>query len=49
MGSSLYSYIKDNELKSNNSITEGIGTGRVFFQKALITKHFKPMTLRLLI
>ena len=44
MGSSLYSYIKDNELKSTgNSITEGIGTGRVTenFSKALIDDAFQ--------
>ena len=41
MGSSLYSYIKNNELKSEgSSITEGIGTGRITknFEKALIDK-----------
>ena len=39
MGSSLYSYIKHNKLEnSGNSITEGIGTGRITknFEKALI-------------
>ncbi len=44
MGSSLYSYIKDNELKSTgNSITEGIGTGRITenFSKALIDDAFQ--------
>ncbi len=44
MGSSLYSYIKNNELKSNgNSITEGIGTGRITknFEKAIIDEAFQ--------
>ena len=39
MGSSLYSYIKKNKLESSgNSITEGIGTGRITknFEKAII-------------
>ena len=44
MGSSLYSYIKDNKLKSSgNSITEGIGTGRITknFEKAIIDEAFQ--------
>ena len=44
MGSSLFSYIKTKELKSSgNSITEGIGTGRVTknFEKALIDEAFQ--------
>ena len=44
MGSSLYSYIKSKELKSEgNSITEGIGTGRVTknFEKALVDEAFQ--------
>ena len=44
MGSSLYSYIKENELKnSGNSITEGIGTARITknFEKALIDEAFQ--------
>ena len=44
MGSSLYSYIKDKKLISNgNSITEGIGTGRVTknFEKALIDEAYQ--------
>ena len=44
MGSSLYSYIKNNELKSEgSSITEGIGTGRITknFEKALIDEAFQ--------
>ena len=39
MGSSLYSYIKNNKLEnSGSSITEGIGTGRITknFEKALV-------------
>ena len=39
MGSSLYSYIKNNKLENKgNSITEGIGTGRITknFEKAII-------------
>ena len=44
MGSSLYSYIKNNELKSEgSSITEGISTGRITknFEKALIDEAFQ--------
>ena len=44
MGSSLYSYIKDNKLENTgNSITEGIGTGRITknFEKALIDDAFQ--------
>jgi len=44
MGSSLYSYIKNNKLEnSGNSITEGIGTGRITknFDKALIDEAFQ--------
>ena len=44
MGSSLYSYIKNGKLESNgNSITEGIGNGRVTknFEKALINDAFQ--------
>ena len=44
MGSSLYSYIKNDELKSEgSSITEGIGTGRITknFEKALIDEAFQ--------
>ncbi len=44
MGSYLYSYIKDKKLISNgNSITEGIGTGRVTknFEKALIDEAYQ--------
>ncbi len=44
MGSSLYSYIKDNKLENiGNSITEGIGTGRITknFEKALIDDAFQ--------
>ena len=44
MGSSLYSYIKNNKLESNgNSITEGIGTGRITknFEKAIIDDAFQ--------
>ena len=44
MGSSLYSYIKFNKLEnSGNSITEGIGTGRVTknFDKALVDDAFQ--------
>ncbi len=44
MGSSLYSYIKDNKLESSgNSITEGIGTGRITknFEKAIIDYAFQ--------
>ena len=44
MGSSLYEYIKNGKLKNNgNSITEGIGTGRITknFEKALIDEAFQ--------
>ena len=44
MGSSLYSHIKFNKLESSgNSITEGIGTGRITknFQKALVDDAFQ--------
>ncbi len=44
MGSSLYSYIKNNKLESiGNSITEGIGTARVTknFDKALVDDAFQ--------
>ena len=44
MGSSLYSYIKNNKLESEgNSITEGIGTGRITknFEKAIIDEAFQ--------
>ena len=44
MGSSLYSYIKNNKLdNSGSSITEGIGTGRVTknFEKAFIDDAFQ--------
>jgi len=44
MGSSLYSYIKKNKLENTgNSITEGIGTGRITknFEKALIDDAFQ--------
>ncbi len=44
MGSSLFSYVKYNKLESSgNSITEGIGTGRVTknFEKALIDEAFQ--------
>ena len=44
MGSSLYSYIKNNKLESKgNSITEGIGTGRITknFEKAIIDEAFQ--------
>ena len=44
MGSSLYSYIKNNKLESKgNSITEGIGTGRITknFEKAIIDDAFQ--------
>ena len=44
MGSSLYSYIKNNKLESTgNSITEGIGTGRITknFEKAIIDEAFQ--------
>ena len=44
MGSSLYSHIKFNKLEnSGNSITEGIGTGRITknFEKAIIDDAFQ--------
>ena len=44
MGSSLYNYIKENKLTSSgNSITEGIGTGRITknFDKALVDEAFQ--------
>ena len=44
MGSSLYSYMKYDKLSSSgNSITEGIGTGRVTknFEKALVDEAFQ--------
>ena len=44
MGSSLYSYIKNNRLENTgSSITEGIGTGRITknFEKALIDEAFQ--------
>ena len=44
MGSSLYSYIKYNKLESTgNSVTEGIGTGRITknFEKAMIDDAFQ--------
>ena len=44
MGSSLYSYIKNKKLESSgDSITEGIGTGRITknFNKALIDEAFQ--------
>ena len=44
MGSSLFSYIKENRLISTgNSITEGIGTGRITknFEKALVDDAFQ--------
>ena len=44
MGSSLFSYVKDNELKNNgSSITEGIGTARITknFEKALVDEAFQ--------
>ena len=44
MGSSLYSYIKNNKLESSgSSITEGIGTGRITknFDKALVDEAFQ--------
>ena len=44
MGSSLYSYIKNNKLENTgSSITEGIGTGRITknFEKALIDDAFQ--------
>ena len=44
MGSSLFSHIKNNKLESSgNSITEGIGTGRITknFEKALVDDAFQ--------
>ena len=44
MGSSLYSYVKNNKLESTgDSITEGIGTGRITknFDKALVDEAFQ--------
>ncbi len=44
MGSSLYSYFKNNKLESvGSSITEGIGTGRITknFDKALVDEAFQ--------
>ena len=44
MGSSLYSYIKSKKLESTgNSITEGIGTGRITknFEKAIVDDAFQ--------
>ena len=44
MGSSLYSYLKNNKLESSgNSITEGIGTGRITknFDRALVDDAFQ--------
>ena len=44
MGSSLYSYIKNNKLESEgSSITEGIGTGRITknFDKALVDEAYR--------
>ena len=44
MGSSLYSHIKNNKLESSgNSITEGIGTGRITknFDKAMVDDAFQ--------
>ena len=44
MGSSLYSYVKNNKLESKgSSITEGIGTGRITknFEKAIIDDAFQ--------
>ena len=44
MGSSLYSFVKNNKLESKgNSITEGIGTGRITknFEKALVDEAFQ--------
>ena len=44
LGSSLYSYVKNNKLESTgNSITEGIGTGRITknFEKAIIDDAFQ--------
>ena len=44
MGSSLYSYVKNKKLESKgNSITEGIGTGRITknFEKAIVDYAFQ--------
>ena len=44
MGSSLYSFVKNNKLDNKgSSITEGIGTGRVTknFEKALVDDAFQ--------
>jgi len=44
MGSSLYSYIQNKKLESSgNSITEGIGTGRITknFNKAIVDEAFQ--------
>ena len=44
MGSSLYSYVKNNKLENTgSSITEGIGTGRITknFEKALVDEAFQ--------
>ena len=44
MGSSLYSFVKNNKLESTgDSITEGIGTGRITknFDKALVDEAFQ--------
>ena len=44
MGSSLYSYVKNNKLENTgSSITEGIGTGRITknFEKALVDDAFQ--------
>jgi cysteine synthase A len=44
MGSSLYSYIKNNKLENTgSSITEGIGTGRITnnFEKAIVDDAFQ--------
>jgi len=44
MGSALFSYIKSNKLESSgNSVTEGIGTGRITknFDKALVDDAFQ--------
>ena len=50
MGSSLYSHIKNNKLESSgNSITEGIGTGRITknFDKALVDDAFQTDDVKL--
>ena len=44
MGSSLYSFVKENKLiNKGNSITEGIGTGRITknFEKAIVDQAFQ--------